>query len=115
VRQQDKETLAEWVMAVPGCREHRLRHVRPHQVHGGDPPQSAKIAVTNPADACDLVGIGFVKMLNLTLTDGPWPKDERVESVSLAFGPPILHELRLILMFIEDTKKEAARKALEAR
>ena len=65
--------------------------------------------------ACDLVGIGFVKMLNLTLTDGPWPKDERVESVSLAFGPPILHELRLILMFIEDTKKEAARKALEVR
>ena len=65
--------------------------------------------------ACDLVGIGFVKMLDLTLTDGPWPKDERVESVSLAFGPPILHELRLILMFIEDVKKEEARKALEAR
>ena len=34
-----------------------------------------------------------------------------MESVSLAFGPPILHELRLILMFIEDVKKEAARKA----
>ena len=31
--------------------------------------------------------------------------------VSLAFGPPILHELRLILMFIEDVKKEEARKA----
>lgn len=65
--------------------------------------------------ACEFVGISLDKMLNLTLTDGPWPKDERVESVSLAFGPPILHELRLILMFIEDTKKEAARKALEAR
>lgn len=65
--------------------------------------------------ACDFIGFDFVKMLDLTLTDGPWPKDERVESVSLAFGPPILHELRLILMFIEDTRKEAARKAEEAR
>ena len=51
MRQQDKETLAEWVMAVVAAVNIGFVMFGLIKFMEGDPPQSAKIAVTNPADS----------------------------------------------------------------
>jgi hypothetical protein len=49
VRQQDKETLAAWVMAVVAAVFIGFAMFGLIKFMEGDPPPSAKIAVTNPA------------------------------------------------------------------
>ena len=51
MRQQDKETLAAWVMAVVAAVFIGFAMFGLIKFMEGDPPQSAKIAVTNPADS----------------------------------------------------------------
>lgn len=58
--------------------------------------------------ACTSQGITIDEMLEMVLSDGPWPSPE-AESVGLVFGPPILHQLNLILKFYEQSDREVER------
>ena len=61
--------------------------------------------------SCEMVGITLDEMLHRTLLDKfPPSLDERVESISMIFGPPILRELALILKYQDDLAAEKQRR-----
>lgn len=45
--------------------------------------------------ACESVGITLAQLFSWGKAD-EWPDDERVESIWLCFGPPLLKEMELI-------------------
>lgn len=45
--------------------------------------------------ACESVGITLAQLFSHAKAD-KWPDDERVESIWLCFGPPLLKEMELI-------------------
>ena len=45
--------------------------------------------------ACESVGITLAQLFSWAKAD-EWPDDERVESIWLCFGPPLLKEMELI-------------------